>query len=49
MQIKIIRNPWRIQRPASKEEIINYFKQMYANPNVRFRGSTLTEKSAKFT
>jgi len=39
----------KIGRNAFEEVITNYFKQMYANPDVRFRGSTLTEKSAKFT
>jgi len=30
-------------------KLFQIFKQMYANPDVRFRDSALTEKSAKFT
>ena len=34
---------------AWSSHFTNYFKQMYADPDVRFRDSALTEKSAKFT
>ena len=32
-----------------KKSFYKLFQAMYANPDVRFRDSALTEKSAKFT